>query len=46
MQNHTVAAEIAHNVSSRKRIAIVKRALQLNIKITNRASRVRSHEHE
>merc|ERR1719382_789925 len=32
MQNRTYAAEIAHNVSSRKRKEIVKRAQKLNIK--------------
>jgi len=46
MHNRTVAAEIAHNVSSQKRIKILKRAVQLNIKVTNPNARVRSQEKE
>jgi len=44
MHNRTVAAEIAHNVSSRKRINIIKRAIQLNIKVTNAGARVKKQE--
>merc|ERR1712046_387376 len=40
MQNRKYAAEIAHNVSSRKRKEIVERAEQLNIKVLNAAARV------
>lgn len=44
MHNKTYAAEIAHNVSSRNRIAIIDRAQQLNIRVTNAKARVRSQE--
>jgi large subunit ribosomal protein L32e len=44
MHNRSYAAEIAHNVSSRKRIAIVERAQQLNVKVTNAAARVKTEE--
>ncbi|GAB7339246.1 hypothetical protein MBLNU457_5901t1 [Dothideomycetes sp. NU457] len=35
MHNQTYAAEIAHAVSSRKRVEIVQRAKQLGVKVTN-----------
>ncbi|KAJ3544950.1 hypothetical protein NM688_g5684 [Phlebia brevispora] len=44
MHNKTFAAEIAHNVSSRNRIAILERAKVLGVKVTNPAARLRSEE--
>lgn len=46
MANRSYAAEVAHNVSSRKRKDIIERAQQLDIKITNPNARVRTQEHE
>lgn len=46
MQNRTYCAEIAHNVSSRKRIAILDRAAQLDIKVTNASAKVKVEETE
>ncbi|KAL1495636.1 hypothetical protein AB1Y20_016503 [Prymnesium parvum] len=46
MQNRKYAAEVAHNVSARKRKEIVERAAQLNIKVLNGAARLKSEENE
>ncbi|EPT04284.1 hypothetical protein FOMPIDRAFT_1021958 [Fomitopsis schrenkii] len=44
MHNKSFAAEIAHNVSSRNRTAILERAKVLSVKVTNSAARLRSEE--
>ncbi|KAI9177256.1 hypothetical protein LWI28_012941 [Acer negundo] len=46
MHNRTYCAEIAHNVSTRKRKEIVEHAAQLDVVVTNRLSRLRSQEDE
>ncbi|KAL1897239.1 DnaJ-like protein xdj1 [Ceratocystis pirilliformis] len=40
MHNRTHAAEIAHNVSSRKRVDIIAKAKQLGVKVTNAKAKV------
>ncbi|MCJ1342603.1 60S ribosomal protein L32 [Peltigera leucophlebia] len=40
MHNRTFAAEIAHAVSSKKRVEIVAKAKQLGVKVTNAKARV------
>ncbi|XP_044934164.1 large ribosomal subunit protein eL32-like [Mustela nigripes] len=46
MCNKSYYAEIVHNVSSKNRKAIVQRAAQLAIRVTNFNSRLRSEENE
>ncbi|ORZ03222.1 50S ribosomal protein L32 [Syncephalastrum racemosum] len=44
MHNRTFAAEIAHNVSAKKRVELLERAAQLNVKVINAGARLRSQE--
>lgn len=42
MHNRTYAAEIAHAVSSRKRVEIVAKAKALGVKVTNAKARLQT----
>lgn len=44
MHNRKYSAEIAHNVSSKKRKEIILRASQLNVKVTNANAKIREEE--
>ncbi|KAM7513929.1 hypothetical protein LguiA_003512 [Lonicera macranthoides] len=46
IHNRTYCAEIAHNVSTRKRKEIVERDAQLDVAVTNKLARLRSQEDE
>ena len=42
--NRTFAGELAHNLSSRKRATLVKRAAELNVRLTNGKGKIRTEE--
>ena len=44
MHNRKYCAEIAHNVSSKKRKEIILRASQLNVKVTNANAKIREED--
>ncbi|WFD33451.1 60S ribosomal protein L32 [Malassezia cuniculi] len=44
MHNNTFAAEVAHNVSSKKRVEILNKAKILGVRVTNANARVRAQE--
>ncbi|KAH1048422.1 hypothetical protein J1N35_039206 [Gossypium stocksii] len=46
MHNRTYSAEIAQDVSTKKRKEIVEQAVQLDIVVTNKLARLRSQEDE
>eukprot|EP00965_Chrysotila_dentata_P204574 6182417-Pleurochrysis_carterae.AAC.2 len=46
LRQHSPLAAIAHNVSARKRKAIIERAAQLNIKVLNAGAKLKAEENE
>ncbi|CAD8058468.1 unnamed protein product [Paramecium sonneborni] len=42
--NRTFAGELAHNLSARKRSTLVRRAAELNVRLTNGKGKVRAEE--
>lgn len=44
MHNNTFCAEVAHNVSSKKRVDILNKAKVLGVRVTNANARVRAQE--
>jgi large subunit ribosomal protein L32e len=42
MNNRTFCAEIAHNVSAKKKSEIVKRAQQIRVRVINASAKVRT----
>jgi large subunit ribosomal protein L32e len=45
MNNRKYAAEIAHAVSAKTRVAIIERAKELNVRLLNDDARVKKEEH-
>ena len=46
MHNRKYCAEVAYNVSTLNRKAIVERAQQLNVNVINKSAKLRSEEDE
>ena len=44
MNNRNFCGEIAHNLSSRKKALIVRRAAELNVKLTNAKGKLKAEE--
>jgi len=44
MSNRKFAGEIAHNISARKKAIIVRRAAELNVRLTNSRGKLRTEE--
>jgi large subunit ribosomal protein L32e len=44
MNNRIFCAEIAHNVSAKKKAEIVKRAQQIRVRVINASAKVRTEE--
>jgi large subunit ribosomal protein L32e len=42
--NRTFAGELAHNLSARSRASLIRRAAELNVKLTNSRGKVRTEE--
>ncbi|CAD8049093.1 unnamed protein product [Paramecium primaurelia] len=42
--NRTFAGELAHNLSARKRATLVRRAAELNVRLTNGKGKIRAEE--
>ena len=44
MNNRTFSGELAHNLSARKKAAIVRRAAELNVRLTNSRGKLKAEE--
>jgi large subunit ribosomal protein L32e len=42
--NRTFAGELAHNLSARTRVTLIRRASELNVRLTNGKGKVRTEE--